>query len=179
MHRKPPTKAKSEAKSSGEQQKALHTRTAIIGYDLIPWKVETSVSGAIKAMLYGEEDSPQKAAYKSSPAGRENKKVLTEFAGQIYTYLNGSISEYADIKDYKFRVWADVRVNSETGAIIGRPIFDVELYRYVGRVNAQSVEVEDESSKVLFVGIRDDQFLTPFILKALTRAGKSTKSLKE
>ena len=56
---------------------ALHTRTAIIGYDLIPWKVETSVSGAIKAMLYGEEDSPQKAAYKSSPAGRENKKFIS------------------------------------------------------------------------------------------------------
>jgi len=128
-------------------------------------------------MLYGTNKEAKDHFYKSATS-RKNKEALVELASQVYSYLNGTISEFADVKDYVFRVWSQVTVDKKNGAIVGQPLFDVEIYKYVGRVTAQTVEVKDYVLTVAFIGKKDDQFITPFMNRALKRAKTATKHVQ-
>jgi hypothetical protein len=154
----------------------LHPRTAIVAYDMIPWRIQVTVGGAISSMLYGDDKDRRKSFY-GSPVDRTNKKVLEEFASQVYSYVNSSISEYADTDDYRFRVWTEVKVNQKTGEILDQPVFNVDIYRYVARVSARAVETKDFALQVTFVGNKDDIFITPFVMRSLKQAKSATKYL--
>jgi hypothetical protein len=160
--------------NDGSDTLILEPRTTITSFNGIPWGIQKVAGGAISAMLYGK-DKEAKGQYYNSLTSRKNKEVLVALASQVYSYLNGTISEFADINEYAFRIWTQMSVERKTGVIVGEPIFDVEIYKYVGRVNAQSVEVKDYKLSVAFVGKKDDQFVTPFMNRSLTAAKKETK----
>lgn len=128
-------------------------------------------------MLYDDDKEKRKSFY-GSPVDRGNKKILEEFASQVYSYINSSISEYADTDDYRFRVWTEVKVNQKSGRIIDQPIFNVDTYRYVGRIAARPVESEGYSVKTIFVGKKDDIFISPFMSRALRKAKGATRYLE-
>ena len=65
-----------------------------------------------------------------------------------------------------------------SGEITGLPVFNVEIFKYVGLVSAQSVEVADYSVEVVFVGRKGDHFISPFIQRALRKTKESAKFMK-
>jgi len=155
----------------------LEPRTTITSFDGIPWAIQKVVGGSIAAMLHGD-NKEAKGQFYQSPTSRRNKEVLVQLASQVYSYLNSTISEFADVKDYAFRVWSQVTVDKRSGAIVGQPLFDVEIYKYVGRVSAQTVEMKDYALNVVFVGKKDDQFVSPFMQRALKRGTSATKYIR-
>lgn len=166
-------KARRTEPSKGEisDSMLLEPRTTITSFEGITWALQKAVGGSIAAMLYGK-NKEAKTQFYGSPTNRKNKEILVELSSQVYSYLNGAISEYADTKEYAFRIWTQMRVDRKSGLVLGQPIFDVEVYKYVGRVSAQTVEVKDYSLEVVFIGKQGDKFVTPFMNRGLTQAKK-------
>lgn len=154
----------------------LEPKTSLTSFDNITWAIQRVVSGTIASMLYPDKEE-QRKFYKSY-VNRKNKKTLLELASQVYSYLNGTISEFADIRDYAFRIWVQLIMSRKDGNILGQPIFDVEVYKYVGKVAAQTIEAKDYSSSIQFIGQKEDRFITPFMMKALKTATAQTKYIK-
>jgi hypothetical protein len=160
-----------------DQSIILEPRTSITSFDGIPWAIQKAVGGAIAALLFGKDKEAKSQFYKSSTQ-RKNKEVLVQLASQVYSYLNGTISEFADIADYTFRIWTQLKVNRRNGEIKGHPKFHVDIYKFVGSVSAKSVEVADYKLSVDFIGKKDDRFVTPFIQKSLKHAKAQVKHLE-
>ena len=119
---KKPARAESKREVRDFDSIILEPRTTITTFEGIQWALERAVGGAIAAMLFGKNKEAKQSFY-GSPTNRRNKEVLVELASQLYSYLNGTISEFADVKEYAFRVWAQVEANRKSGTIIGEPLF--------------------------------------------------------
>ena len=155
----------------------LEPRTTITTFEGIPWGIQKAVGGSIASILFGDNNDAKSKFYKSG-VSRRNKKTLTELSSQVYSYLNGTISEFADISEYVFRVWTRTTIQRTSGEIVGLPVFDIEIYKYVGRVAAQSVQIENYSIGVTFIGKKGDKFITPFMQRALKKAKGTSVYIK-
>jgi hypothetical protein len=167
---------KSEPVEVGLNRVILEPNTHIVHFQGIQWEIQKVVMGAIGGLLFGD-DVPQKKAFYKSQTGRRNKEVLLQLASQVYSYLDGTISEFADIDDYVFRVLTSVMVNKVDGSIIGDPVFDVQIYKQFGTVSAKGTEAK-EPVGVAFVGKAEDQFVSPAMNKVLLSAAREFKLVK-
>lgn len=154
----------------------LEPVTKIMRFEGIQWEVQKVVTGAIAGLLFGDNKDQKNLFYKSATS-RRNKEILLQLASQVYSYLDGTISEFADIDDYVFRVLTRVMVNKTDGSIAGDPLFDVEIYKHFGRVSAKGVESK-EYLNVQFIGSAGDQFIGPRMSKVLIRAVREFKAIK-
>ncbi|MHB1868021.1 MAG: hypothetical protein ACYCPP_03650 [Nitrososphaerales archaeon] len=145
-------------------------------FDRIQWEIQRVANAAVYSLLYGDDRSQSKSFYESSVV-RKNKEILLRTASQVYAYLDGTISEFADINDYVFRVSTRITVNKTNGLITDEPNFEVQIYKYFGRVSAKGIE-SPESVAVAFLGKEDDSFIGPKMNKELTKAVKEFKSMK-
>lgn len=160
----------------GLNRVVLEPFTKIMRFEGITWEVQKVVNGAIGGLLFGE-NLEQKVAFSKSTTGRRNKEIVLRLVSQVYSYLDGTISEFADIDDYVFRVLTRVMVDKTDGHIDGDPLFDVEIYKHFGRVSARGIESE-EAVNVIFVGLAGDQFIGPRMSKVLIKAVREFKTIK-
>src|SRR2546422_4450522 len=128
----------------------IEPRTSVSSFDGLQWSLQKAVSGAIASFLFGDNEEGRKQFF-PSPTNRKNKQKLAQLAGQVYGYLNSTISEHADIREYYFRVWTRVEIERQTGEITGDPRFDVDLFRYLGRVSTKPI-AETNQVEITFVG---------------------------
>ena len=134
----------------------LEPFTKITSFDGIAYAASRAIIGAIGCYLYpNNEDKPERSKFYSSPTGRKNKQKVTELVSEIYSYLNAIIAEYADPSQYYFRLWTQVEINRKNGEIIGHPFFDLDVFRYVGKVGGRHAETDGYALKVVFVGKKD------------------------
>ncbi len=171
-----PKVQKSSPTELGLNRVVLEPNTQITHFEGIQWAIQKVVTGAIAGLLFGDNADQKKSFYKS-PTSRRNKEILLQLASQIYSYLDGIISEFANIDDYRFRVTTRVTVDRNDGGIVGDPVFGVDIYKHFGSVSAKGVESK-EHIDVAFVGKTGDQFVTPALNKALTRAVREFSSVR-
>jgi hypothetical protein len=167
---------KPEPLDVGLNRVVLEPVTKIMRFEGIQWEVQKVVTGAIAGLLFGDNKEQKKSFYKSA-VSRRNKETLLQLASQVYSYLDGTISEFADIDDYVFRVLTRVTVNKTDGRIVADPLFDVEIYKHFGKVSAKGVESK-EYLNVLFIGGIGDQFIGPRMVKVLNKAVQEFKFIK-
>jgi hypothetical protein len=160
----------------GLNRVVLEPVTKIMRFEGIQWEVQKVVTGAIAGLLFGD-NKEQKSLFYKSVTSRRNKEILLQLASQVYSYLDGTISEFADIDDYVFRVLTRVTVDKTDGTIVGDPLFDVEIFKHFGRVSARGVESK-EYLNVVFIGATGDQFIGPKMSKVLLKAVQEFKTIK-
>lgn len=135
-----------------------------------------AVNGAIAGTLFGK-DKEKKAIFYKSKANRKNKQVLSQLTSEVYSYLNSVISDFADPEDYFFRLWVRIEIDRKTGEIISEPLFEIDVFKYTGKLGGKYVEVGDYYLDVVFVG-REGTHITPFFVKGINRVAKDTKLVK-
>lgn len=160
----------------GLNRVVLEPVTKIMRFEGIQWEVQKVVTGAIAGLLFGDNKDQKNLFYKSTTS-RRNKEILLQLVSQVYSYLDGTISEFANIDNYVFRVLTRVTVSKTDGSIAGDPLFDVEIYKHFGRVSAKGVESK-EYLNVVFIGSAVDQFIGPKMNKFLTKAVQEFKTIK-
>ena len=157
--------------SKKEDSIVLEPFTKITSFDGIAYAASRAIIGAIGRYLYpNDEDKPERGKFYSSPTGRGNKQKVTELTSEIYSYLNAIIAEYADPSQYYFRLWTQVEINRKTGEIIGHPFFDLDVFRYVGKVGGRHAETGGYALKAVFVGKKELPVSSVFIKGASTVA---------
>lgn len=162
----------------GANKVLLEPNTKIMRFDNIQWEVQRVVSGAILGLLYGDQSTKeQRESFYKSEVSRSNKQKLVEMSSQVYSYLDGTISEFADIDDYVFRVMIRITVDKRDGRIIAEPLFDVEIFKRFGKVSAKGIE-SGEELPVIFIGNQKDELVSPKIKKFLTQASREFRALK-
>jgi hypothetical protein len=146
----------------------LEPRTSVSSFDGLQWALQKAVGGAIAAFLYGDNKEQVKQFYKT-PTSRKNKEKLAQLASQVYGYLNSAITEHSNIEDFFFRVWPRIEIDRKSGEIRGEPRFEVDMFRYMGRVSAKAVESETNLD-VAFVQAQGDQIVSPSFARMLRKA---------
>lgn len=149
----------------------IEPRTSIVSFDSLVWQLQKVVSGAIAGFLYGDNEEGRKQFFHSA-TNRKNKQRIAQLASQVYGYLNSTISEHSDVSEYAFRVWTRVEIERQTGEIVGEPTFDVDFFRYLGRVSAKPV-TQPNQVEVVFVGAPNDEIVSPHFARLLKRAKSS------
>lgn len=154
----------------------LEPRSRIASFDTIGYRTVQAVNGAIAGTLFGK-DREKKSAFFKSNASRKNKQILSQLTSEIYSYLNGVISEFADPEDYFFRLWVRVEIDKKTGEIIGHPLFDSDMFKYIGKVGGKYVEVGDYALKVFFIG-KVGTHISPIFIKGIKKVASDTKLIR-
>lgn len=154
----------------------LEPRSRIASFDAIGFRTIQAVNGAIAASLFGK-DREKKGIFYKSKASRKNKQILAKLTSEIYSYLNGVISEFADPEDYFFRLWVRVEIDKKTGEIIGRPLFDIDMFKYVSKLGGKYVEVGDYALEVVFIG-KEGTLISPFFIKGIRKVASDTKLIR-
>jgi hypothetical protein len=152
----------------GVNEVVLEPFTKIMRFEKIAYEVQKVVMGGIAGFLYGDNKDQRDAFYKSS-AATKNRTALLQLASQIHSYLDGTVSEFADIDDYVFRVLTRVRINTTDGRIIGDPSFEVDIFKHFGKVGAKGKQMKESLPVTLLYGT-SDEVVWPKINKLLTRA---------
>jgi hypothetical protein len=149
--------------------------TAIVSFDAISHRTYIALSGAIGHYVYPkkEEYDANKTKFFASPVGRRNKQKISELVSEIYAYLNANISEHADPRDYYFRLWVRLEVDRRTGEILSHPHFDIDVFRYLGKIGGKYSDVGKYSMKVAFVGKERFPVSSVFI-KGVSKAKQQT-----
>ena len=172
----PKTKAKPVEVGASPNEVVLEPFTKIMRFDKIQYEVQKVVMGGIAGFLFGE-DKAQKDAWYKTTAATKNRTTLLQLASQIHSYLDGTVSEFADIDDYVFRVLTRVRVNTTDGRVIGNPTFDVDIFKHFGKVTAKGKEMK-ENIPVTFLYGTNDEVTWPKVNSLLTKAVHEFKAIE-
>jgi hypothetical protein len=172
----PKTKAKPVEVGAVPNEVILEPFTKIMRFGKIQYEVQRVVMGGIAGFLFGE-DKPQKDAWYKTTAAMKNRTTLLQLASQIHSYLDGTVSEFADIDDYVFRVLTRVRINTTDGRIVGNPTFDVDIFKHFGKVTAKGKEMK-ESIPVTFLYGTNDEVTWPKVNSLLTKAVHEFKAVE-
>jgi hypothetical protein len=157
-----------------EESIVLEPFTKITSFDGIGYAANRSLIGAIGGYLYpNDEDEAERKKFYASALSRRNKQKIAELVSEIYSYLNGIISEYADPRQYYFRLWVRMEVGRRTGEIMEHPYFDLDVFRYVGKVGGKYEAIGGYLLKVVFVG-KEAVPISSIFIKGASIASKNT-----
>jgi hypothetical protein len=153
----------------------LEPFTSIVSFDAISYRTYITVSGAVGHYLYPtkEEYDANKRKFFASAIGRRNKQKISELVSEIYAYLNANISEHADPRDYYFRLWVRIETYKKTGEILRHPHFDIDVFRYIGKIGGKHSDIEQYSMKVVFVG-KERMPISSIFIKGISKARQQT-----
>jgi len=154
----------------------IEPRSRIASFDTIGYRTVQAVNGAIAGTLFGKNRDKKSVFFKSS-ASRRNKQILSQLTSEIYSYLNGVISEFADPEDYFFRLWVRVEIDKKTGVIIENPVFDVDVFKYIGKVGGKYVEVGEYALQVHFIG-KEGTHISPLFIRGIKKVASDTNLIK-
>jgi len=161
---------------SASETVVLEPRTSVTSFEGLPWALQKAVAGAINGFLYGDK-SEKPSPYYKSPIARKNREKLARLASQVYGYINSTISEHSNIDDYYFRIWPRIEVDRKSGEIVEDPRFEVDLFRYIGRVAAKAIETKTRVN-VIFVQADGDRMVSPSFARMLRRAVSGLKEVE-
>lgn len=153
----------------------LEPFTSIVSFDAISYKTNMTVAGAIGHYIYPdkEEYREKRSKFFASAVSRRNRQKISELVSEIYSYLNTKISEYADPRNYYFRIWVRIIINKKTGEILGHPHFDIDVYRHVGKVGGRHSEIGKYSMKVVFIG-KERMPISSVFIKGVSKASQQS-----
>jgi len=153
----------------------LEPFTSIVSFDAISYRSYTTVGGAIGHYLYPkrEEYNANKRKFFASVIGRRNKQKISELVSEVYSYLNAKISEHADPRDYYFRLSMRIEINRKTGEILGHPHFDIDVFRYIGKIGGKHSNIGQYSMKVIFIG-KERMPISSIFIKGISKAKQQT-----
>ena len=173
----PKARAKPVEVGAAPNEVILEPFTKIMRFGKIQYEVQKVVMAGIAGFLFGDQKSSQKDEWYKSTAATKNRTTLLQLASQIHSYLDGTVSEFADIDDYVFRVLTQVRVNTTDGRIVGNPTFDVDIFKHFGKVSAKGKEMK-ESIVVSFLYGTNDEVTWPKVNSLLTKAVHEFKAIE-
>lgn len=158
----------------------LEPITAIISFDAISYRTFISVSGTIGHYRYPNDSdyNKNKSAFYKSVVGRRNKQKISEVISEIYAYLNTRISPHADTSDYFFRISFKLEVAKESAEILGTPAFDIDVYRYIGKIGGKHSNVGKYVMSVIIID-REKMPLSPIFKKGISKAKAQAEGLIE
>jgi hypothetical protein len=151
----------------------LEPISRITSFDNLGFRTTQAVNGAIAGALFGKDKSKSDIFYKSK-ASRVNKQILSQMTSEVYSYLNSIISEYANSEDYFFRLWVTVEIDSKSGEIVSEPHFEIDMFKYVGKVGGKYVDSRGYALKVVFIG-KEETHLAPIFIKSIKKVASDTK----
>lgn len=154
----------------------IEPRSRIASFDTLGYHTIMAVNGAIAGTLFGKDKDKKNIFYKSS-ANRRNKQVLAHLTSEIYAYLNSIISDFADPEDYFFRLWVRVEISKKTGQIVNEPLFEVDLFKYAGKLGGRYVEVGDYALEVVLIG-REGTHIAPLFTRGISHVATATKLVR-
>jgi hypothetical protein len=159
--------------SSPRDTIVIEPRSRIASFDTLGYYTTMAVTGAIAGALFGK-DKEKSASFYKSKANLKNKQILAQLTSEVYSYLNSVISDFADPEDYYFRLWVRVEIDRKNGAIVSEPLFEIEMFKYTGKLGGKYVEVGDYCLDVVFIG-REGTLITPFFVKGINHVANTTK----
>jgi len=154
----------------------IEPRSRIASFDTLGYYTTMAVNGAIAGALFGK-DKEKKSTFYKSKTNLKNKQILSQLTSEVYSYLNSVISDYADPGDYYFRLWVRVEIDRKSGAIVSEPLFEIDMFKYTGKLGGKYVEVGSYYLDVVFVG-REGTLITPFIVKGINQVANITKLVR-
>jgi len=155
----------------------IEPRTRITSFDTLDYRTLLAVNGAIAGTLFGK-DREQITAYYKSRASRENRLKLTRFISQVYAYLNPIISKFANPHDYFFRLWLRLEIDRKTGEIIDVTFFDVDMFKFFGKVGGKFPKKEEEYiMNIVFVG-REGTPLSSFFIQGIKKVASEIEMIR-
>lgn len=148
--------------------------TKITGFDGLGFAAQKSLIGAIGGNLYpNDKDLEKKKKFYISPIGRRNKQKVAQLVSEVYAYLNSIISEHADPRQYYFRLYVRMAIDSRTGEIFGDLYFDIDVFRHIGKIGGKPTDSQGYTLKVVFIGKESASVSTVFI-KGISEVAKNT-----
>jgi hypothetical protein len=136
--------------------------TRIVSLGTLDYRAGQSINAAIADAIAGKDEEKKKAYWKSRMS-IENKRRISQFTSEVYAYLNPIISEFGEPDDYYFRLWLRVEIDRETGELVNVLHFDVDMFKYIGKVGGKLADDESYCMKVYFVGNKDTPVYTFFV----------------
>ncbi len=118
--------------------------TKISTYDNLSRNANTTILGNIGYTI-SDEKKIRDEFYKSK-IGRKNIEILSELISELYTFINRNLAKYSDPESYWFRAYFTIVIDDANGEILSKPIFDVDLYKHVGKISGRSSS--EKSSEV-------------------------------
>jgi hypothetical protein len=140
----------------------IEPMTRIVSLGTLDYRAGQSINAAIADAIAGKDEERKKTYWKSRMS-IENKRRISQFTSEVYAYLNPIISEFGEPDDYYFRLWLRVEVDRETGELVNVLHFDVDMYKYIGKVGGNLAEDESYCMKLYFVGNKDTPVYTFFV----------------
>jgi hypothetical protein len=136
--------------------------TRIVSLGTLDYRAGQSINAAIADAISGKDEEKKKAYWKSRMS-IENKRRISQFTSEVYAYLNPIISEFGEPDDYYFRLWLRVEIDRETGELVNVLHFDVDMYKYIGKVGGNLADDVSYCMKLYFVGNKDTPVYTFFV----------------
>lgn len=154
----------------------IEPRSRIASFDTLGYYTTMAINGAIAGALFGK-DKERSSAFFKSKANLKNKQVSSKLTSEVYSYLNAVISDFADPEDYFFRLWVRLEIDKSTGSIVGEPTFEIDLFKYAGKLGGKYVETGDYALDVVFVG-KEGTYIEPMFLKGIKQVSNATGLIK-
>lgn len=154
----------------------IEPRSRISSFETLGYYTTMAINGAIAGALYGKDKEKGKTFFKSK-ANLKNKQVSSKLTSEVYSYLNAVIGDFADPEDYFFRLWVRLEIDKKTGLIVGEPTFEIDLFKYAGKLGGKYIETGDYALSVVFVG-KEGTYIAPMILKGIKQVSNATGLIK-
>jgi len=74
-----------------------------------------------------------------------------ELVSEVYSFVNKIISAHSNPEDYWFRLWVRIEVNEKSGEILGHPNFDIDIFKYIGKIGGKYSEINEDVPKLILV----------------------------